>query len=70
MELVQLFLFIMIVLTLLNGLIFFKRLIKLQEENKKLLTKLLSEKQSSDNSQAMASEDLEKLKTEYMKNMR
>ena len=68
MELVQLFLFIMIVLTLLNGLIFFKRLIKLQEENNKLLTKLLSEKQSSDNSQAMASEDLEKLKTEYMKN--
>ena len=70
MELVQLFLFIMIILTLLNGLIFFKRLIKLQEENNKLLTKLLSEKQSSDNSQAMASEDLEKLKTEYMKNMR
>tara|TARA_B100000524_G_scaffold339728_1_gene232239 strand:- start:384 stop:596 length:213 start_codon:yes stop_codon:yes gene_type:complete len=70
MELVQLFLFIMIVLTLLNGLIFFKRLIKLQEENNKLLTKLLSEKQSSDNSQAMSSEDLEKLKTEYMKNMR
>tara|TARA_Y100000992_G_scaffold110435_1_gene71873 strand:- start:9 stop:221 length:213 start_codon:yes stop_codon:yes gene_type:complete len=70
MELVQLFLFIMIVLTLLNGLIFFKRLIKLQEENNKLLTKLLSEKQSSENSQAMASEDLEKLKTEYMKNMR
>jgi len=70
MELVQLFLFIMIVLTLLNGLIFFKRLIKLQEENNKLLTKLLSEKQSSDNDQAMASEDLEKLKTEYMKNMR
>jgi len=60
----------MIVLTLLNGLIFFKRLIKLQEENNKLLTKLLSEKQSSENSQAMASEDLEKLKTEYMKNMR
>ena len=70
MELVQLFLFIMIVLTLLNGLIFFKRLIRLQEENNKLLTKLLSEKQSSDNNQAMASEDLEKLKTEYMKNMR
>ena len=70
MELVQLFLFIMIILTLLNGLIFFKRLIKLQEENNKLLTKLLSEKQSSDSSQAMASEDLEKLKTEYMKNMR
>ena len=70
MEHVQLFLFIMIVLTLLNGLIFFKRLIKLQEENNKLLTKLLSEKKSSDNSQAMASEDLEKLKTEYMKNMR
>lgn len=70
MELVQLFLFIMIVLTLLNGLIFFKRLIKLQEENNELLTKLLSEKKSSDNSQAMASEDLEKLKTEYMKNMR
>ena len=60
----------MIVLTLLNGLIFFKRLIRLQEENNKLLTKLLSEKQSSDNNQAMASEDLEKLKTEYMKNMR
>ena len=33
MGLVQFFLFVMIILTLLNGLIFFKKLIKLQEKN-------------------------------------
>ena len=60
----------MIVLTLINGLIFFKRLIKLQEENNKLLTQLLSKKETSNTGEAMASEDLEKLKTEYMKKMR
>jgi hypothetical protein len=32
MEIIQLLLFIMIVLTLLNGIVFFKKLIKLQEE--------------------------------------
>ena len=34
MKLIALLLFIMIVLTLINGLVFMKKLIKLQEENK------------------------------------
>ena len=40
MGLIQLLLFIMIILTLLNGLLFFKKLIKLQEETNSLLKKL------------------------------
>ena len=39
-NIIQLFLFIMIVLTLINGLIYFKKLIKLQEESNELLKKL------------------------------
>jgi hypothetical protein len=46
MEIIQLLLFIMIILTLLNGLVFFKKLIKLQEETNALLRKL-SENQKS-----------------------
>ena len=72
MAIIQLLLFIMIVLTLLNGLVFFKRLIKLQEETNVLLKKI-SENQSTTKNEAdnpMPSEDLEKLKTSYMAKMK
>ena len=70
MGLIAFFLFVMIILTLLNGLIFFKRLIKLQEENNKILTKILNNyelKTITKKDEAMPSQDLEKLKTEFMK---
>ena len=72
MEIIQLLLFIMIILTLLNGIIFFKKLIKLQEEANILLRKLLENKNSTDNrsNNPMPSEDLEKLKTSYMAKMK
>jgi hypothetical protein len=72
MEIIQLLLFIMIILTLLNGIIFFKKLIKLQEEANVLLRKLLDNKNSTDNrsNNPMPSEDLEKLKTSYMAKMK
>ena len=72
MELIQLLLFIMIVLTLLNGLLYFKKLIKLQEETNSLLKRLYDEKKperNKDSKSAMPSEDLEKLKASYMANM-
>ena len=72
MEIIQLPLFIMIILKLLNGIIFFKKLIKLQEEANVLLRKLLENKNSTDNKSdnPMLSEDLEKLKTSYMAKMK
>ena len=72
MEIIQLLLFIMIILTLLNGIIFFKKLIKLQEEANVLLRNLLENKNSTDNKSdnPMLSEDLEKLKTSYMAKMK
>ena len=72
MEIIQLLLFIMIILTLLNGIIFFKKLIKLQEEANVLLKKLLENKNSTDNrsNNPMPSEDLERLKTSYMAKMK
>ena len=72
MELIQLLLFIIIVLTLLNGLLYFKRLIKLQEETNSLLKKLNNKNESEskkDSKSAMPTEDLEKLKASYMANM-
>ena len=72
MELIQLLLFIMIVLTLLNGLLYFKKLIKLQEETNSLLKKLYDEREpesNKDSKSAMPSEELEKLKASYMANM-
>ena len=72
MEIIQLLLFIMIVLTLLNGLIFFKKLIKLQEETNALLRKLSENHNSIENKSGnpMPSEDIEKLKTSYMAKMK
>jgi cell division protein FtsL len=46
MKLVALLLFIMIVLTLINGLVFMKKLIKLQQENNQLLKKISENKTS------------------------
>ena len=69
MEIIQLLLFIMIILTLLNGILFFKKLIKLQEETNNLL-KDLCDRESNENPEgfrnAMPSEDLEKLKASFM----
>ena len=41
MKIVALLLFIMVVLTLLNGLLFMRKLVKLQNENNLLLKKLI-----------------------------
>ncbi len=41
MKLVALLLFVMIILTLINGLVFMKKLIALQKENNALLKELL-----------------------------
>jgi hypothetical protein len=60
----------MVILTLLNGIIFFKKLIKLQEETNRLLLKILTKNKDVKKSDAMSSEDLEKIKHEYLKNMK
>ena len=72
MGLIQLLLFIMIILTLVNGLLYFKKLIKLQEETNTLLRKLYDKNQSKNkkvSKNAMPTEDLEKLKASYMANI-
>ena len=72
MGLIQLLLFIMIILTLVNGLLYFKKLIKLQEETNTLLRKLYDKNQSKNkkvSKSAMPTEDLEKLKASYIANM-
>ena len=68
--LIQLLLFMMVILTLLNGIIFFKKLIKLQQETNQLLLKILAKNKNVKKSDAMSSEDLEKIKHEYLKNMK
>jgi len=60
----------MVILTLLNGIIFFKKLIKLQQETNQLLLKILTKDKNIKKSDAMLSEDLEKIKHEYLKNMK
>ena len=67
---IQLLLFIMVILTLLNGIIFFKKLIKLQQETNLLLLKILAKNDNVKKSDAMSSEELEKIKHEYLKNMK
>ena len=59
---IQLLLFMMVVLTLLNGIIFFKKLIKLQQETNQLLLKILAKNKNVKKSDAMSSEELEKIK--------
>tara|TARA_B100001179_G_scaffold224389_1_gene203038 strand:- start:108 stop:332 length:225 start_codon:yes stop_codon:yes gene_type:complete len=67
MTLVETFLFLMIIVTLLNGLIFFRKLIKLQKKNNELLEKLLEKERGEDASSAMPHAEIEKLRTEFMK---
>ena len=67
---IQLLLFMMVILTLLNGIIFFKKLIKLQQETNQLLLKILAKNKNMKKSDAMSSEELEKIKHEYLKNMK
>ena len=72
MGLVQILLFIMVILTLLNGLLFFKKLIKLQEETNTLLKKLCDKEKSANIStpnNAMSTKEIEKLKASYMATM-
>ena len=69
-NIIQLFLFIMIALTLIKSLVYFKKLIKLLEENNELLKKLLKEDIKEENSGALPYNEIEKLKTEFMKNNR
>ena len=66
MEIVAGLLLIMVILTLINGIVFFKTLIKLQKENNDLIKKLLNKENSGSKPTAMPSADLEKLKYEYM----
>ena len=69
-SIIQLLLFTMVILTLLNGIIFFKKLIKLQQETNQLLLKILAKDKNLKKSDAMSSEELEKIKHEYLKNMK
>ena len=69
-SIIQLLLFTMVILTLLNGIIFFKKLIKLQRENNQLLLKILAKDKNIKKPDAMSSEELEKIKHEYLKNMK
>lgn len=70
MKLVALLLFIMIVLTLINGLVFMKKLIKLQQENNQLLKKISENKISEHKNEnaPMPHTELEKYKTQFMQN--
>ncbi len=70
MKLVALLLFIMIVLTLINGLVFMKKLIKLQQENNQLLKKISENKTSEHKNEnaPMPHTELEKYKTLFMQN--
>ena len=70
MKLVALLLFIMIVLTLINGLVFMKKLIKLQQENNQLLKKISENKTSEHKNKnaPMPHPELEKYKTQFMQN--
>ena len=67
MTLVETFLFVMIIATLLNGLIFFRKVVKLQKKNNELLEKLLEKERSKDAGSAMSHAEIEKLRTEFMK---
>jgi len=70
MKLVALLLFIMIVLTLINGLVFMEKLIKLQQENNQLLKKISENKTSEHKNEnaPMPHTELEKYKTQFMQN--
>ena len=68
MTLVETFLFIMILVMLINGLIFFRMFIKLQKKNNELLKKLIEQEinHSYKDGDAMPHSEIEKLKTKFM----
>jgi hypothetical protein len=70
MKLIALLLFIMIILTLINGLVFMKKLIKLQKENNNLLKEIANNKSNdiNDENAPMPHTELEKYKTQFMQN--
>ena len=70
MKLIALLLFIMVVLTLINGLVFMKKLIKLQKENNNLLKEIANKKNndSKNDNAPMSHTELEKYKTQFMQN--
>ncbi len=70
MKIVALLLFIMVVLTLLNGLLFMRKLIKLQNENNLLLKKLIEKNINTEKEEKapMPHTELEKYKTQFMQN--
>ena len=70
MKLIALLLFIMIILTLINGLVFMKKLIKLQKENNNLLKKIAESKNNTPKNEnvPMPHTELEKYKTQFMQN--
>ena len=69
MKLIALLLFIMIVLTLINGLVFMKKLIKLQKENNNLLKEIANKNNDTkDENAPMPHTELEKYKTQLMQN--
>ena len=70
MKLIALLLFVMIILTLINGLVFMKKLIKLQKENNNLLKKIAQIKNDTtkNDNAPMPHTELEKYKTQFMQN--
>ena len=69
MKLIALLLFIMIVLTVINGLVFMKKLIKLQKENNNLLKEIANKNNDTRNDNApMPHTELEKYKAQFMQN--
>ena len=70
MKLIALLLFVMIILTLINGLVFIKKLIKLQKENNNLLKKIAEGKNDTtkNDNAPMPHTELEKYKTQFMQN--
>ena len=69
MKLIALLLFIMIILTLINGLVFMKKLIKLQKENNNLLKEIANKNNDiKDENAPMPHTELEKYKTQFMQN--
>ena len=70
MKLFALLLFVMIVLTLINGLVFMKKLIKLQQENNQLLKEISENKKNKNKNEnaPMPHTELEKYKTQFMQN--
>ena len=70
MKLIALLLFVMIILTLINGLVFMKKLIRLQKENNNLLKKIAESKNNTTKNEnaPMPHTELEKYKTQFMQN--